>query len=133
MNLIMTSHKRPYNWKGDAAGYGSKHDYIRKHFKRPDHCEVCGKKSVMFHWANVTGKYTRNRRDYKNMCNSCHKKFDYGNTCIRGHPLRGKNLKVVSGTQRVCKTCRKVSDARYRKNNAEKLRHRRIIKKLTSN
>ena len=31
------------NWKGDNAGYGSKHDWIKLHFGKPSLCENCGK------------------------------------------------------------------------------------------
>ena len=64
-------------WKGDKVGYDALHHWIRKNFKRPSFCEVCGtKKAKKFVWANITDNYTRNIKNYRNMCDSCHKKHD---------------------------------------------------------
>lgn len=67
-------------WKGDAAGYGAKHTWVRKEFGRPMLCEDCGlsdaKNPFRYHWANLSGKYKRVRSDWKRLCVSCHVKFD---------------------------------------------------------
>lgn len=66
-------------WKGDNVGYFGVHDWISKHFGQPKECKECGMKDRkrMYHWANLTGKYLRNIKDWKRMCVSCHRKYDY--------------------------------------------------------
>lgn len=71
-----TQHPR---WKGDDAGYFSIHDWMTKHFGQPVGCEVCGldDPNRKYHWANLSGAYHRSRDDFKRMCVSCHRKYDY--------------------------------------------------------
>lgn len=66
-------------WKGDKVGYFGVHDWITKHFGQPKECRVCGMNDVkrVYHWANLSGKYQRNIKDWKRMCVSCHRKYDY--------------------------------------------------------
>lgn len=70
-----TKHPR---WKGDDVGYFGLHDWIEKHYGRPKECEVCGLNDPKrkYHWANLTN-YKRDRNDFKRMCVSCHRKYDY--------------------------------------------------------
>ncbi len=65
-------------WKGDFVGYFGVHDWISKHFGQPTKCEVCGMDDATrkYHWANLSGKYLRDRNDFKRMCVSCHRKYD---------------------------------------------------------
>lgn len=69
---------------GDRATYGAKHLWINKHYIKTGICEDCGGKPLPFtknkigtEWANVSGKYDReDRNDWRELCRSCHKKFD---------------------------------------------------------
>ena len=70
------SKDKSYAWKGDEAGYFSKHSWINRHFIKPDKCEICGVKSSNFNWCSKNHKYTRNIKDYLYLCVSCHKKYD---------------------------------------------------------
>lgn len=64
-------------WKGDEAGYGSKHDWIKKWHGEPEFCEGCGKEEAKkFDWANLSGKYLRDRSDWVRLCRSCHQIHD---------------------------------------------------------
>src|SRR3990167_41818 len=69
-------------WKGDKAKYTAKHMWVRYHFGKANHCEECGKdkenenKKRTFCWANLSHKYTRKRKDWKQMCYPCHKIYD---------------------------------------------------------
>ena len=71
-----TKHAR---WKGNAVGYYGLHDWITKHYGQPKECEVCGLNDPKrkYHWANLTN-YKRDRVDWKRMCVSCHRLYDYG-------------------------------------------------------
>jgi endogenous inhibitor of DNA gyrase (YacG/DUF329 family) len=76
-------------WKGMKAGYFAKHIHIVKHYGHAPQCEYCkviGKKIFAggnryrwsIEWANVSGKYLRDRNDYVGLCKACHMKFDSG-------------------------------------------------------
>ena len=66
------------NWKGNNASYSAFHQRLHKIKGLPKKCEICGlnNKNRMYHWANLTGKF-ENIDDYKRMCVSCHRKFDF--------------------------------------------------------
>ena len=64
-------------WKGEQAGYGAKHDWIKLHFGKPKFCEKCKTKDAKkFEWANISKKYKRLRKDWLRLCTSCHRKLD---------------------------------------------------------
>lgn len=70
---------RHAHWKGDKVGYYGIHDWMTKHYGQPVGCEECGLNDPkrQYHWANLSGNYLRDRNDFKRMCVSCHRKYDY--------------------------------------------------------
>lgn len=74
-------------WKGEKASYSAKHHWIKRYYGMADHCENCGltekdrptKKKRYFEWANLSGKYKRDRNDFIQLCSKCHVNFDRGN------------------------------------------------------
>lgn len=71
------------NWKGENAGYWTKHKWMVKVTKNPPKCEDCGVKGKKnlggrwtIQWANISGLYKRDIKDYKGLCTKCHSKFD---------------------------------------------------------
>ncbi len=66
-------------WKGEDATYDTKHDWMERHYGKIQKCEAidCDKSSKKFDWANISGKYKRERTDWKRLCRKCHKKMDY--------------------------------------------------------
>lgn len=92
-------------WKGDAAGYRAKHTWIAKLFGRPTLCEKCGlsdKNPRRYHWANLSGKYKRDRSDWKRLCVSCHIRFD--GSAKKGRPtysFNGENLRLAEWAQKL--------------------------------
>jgi len=64
------------NWKGKKIGYWGVHSFVKRKFKRPKKCEICGVTENL-DWANKNGKYLRNREDWICLCRSCHMKYDY--------------------------------------------------------
>jgi len=74
----------PYNndenhgrWKGDDAGYRAIHQWIARKLGTPMKCTFClTVKAKRFHWANISGEYTREFKDWIRLCPSCHKNFD---------------------------------------------------------
>ena len=65
-------------WKGENAGYMAIHNWIRRHWGTPRKCEDCGKNEQkrMYHWANISGLYKRDRSDWKRLCVPCHSLMD---------------------------------------------------------
>ena len=64
-------------WGGKNIGYQGRHYWMYKNFGKPDFCEICGtEKSNKFEWANISGKYLKDRADWLRTCASCHRKLD---------------------------------------------------------
>lgn len=64
-----------HGWKGDRAKYQAKHTWIRRNWGKADKCEnnSCTYDSPkIYHWANVSGDYLRDRSDWIMLCPSCH-------------------------------------------------------------
>lgn len=85
MKKVIFNEKRNYeneknpNWKGSNAGKVALHSWVIYRLGKPMKCVDCGVeglKSIMYHWANISGKYKRDLDDYKRLCIKCHKKFD---------------------------------------------------------
>jgi len=103
LNVPQSGKDNP-NWKGDNAGYNAVHSWLNRNFKDPRKCEHCGSTKNL-HWSNKTHKnYTRNRKDWLKLCNSCHLKYD----------IRHNNRKVLMQNpnnnehQRQCGKCKKI-------------------------
>lgn len=72
-----------WNWKGESVGYRAVHRWLVRVYGRSDICEHCGNRPGLtknnkpkIQWANISGKYLRDRKDWKQLCISCHWKFD---------------------------------------------------------
>jgi len=72
-------------WKGDAASYKAKHQWVARILGRPRVCQECGRTvpprghetdQKYFQWANISGHYLRIVEDWKRLCAACHGKFD---------------------------------------------------------
>lgn len=51
--------------------------WARYHFGKPQKCENCGTtEKRMYHWANISGTYIRERSDWIRLCVPCHKQND---------------------------------------------------------
>ncbi len=71
-------------WKGNSAGYQSKHQFLVRNFGSPSYCENCftegykekgGRWSI--HYAKKHNKeYTHNRENYLGLCRKCHGIYD---------------------------------------------------------
>lgn len=77
---------KSWAWKGDKAHIRTKHMWIARTFGRPEACDNvnCLGRSKFYDWANISGKYKRDRSDYFRLCRSCHKRFDMGIIDIKG-------------------------------------------------
>ncbi len=104
--------KNHYNWHGENGSYQTKHIWIHTHYGKANHCEKCdGRNAKRFEWANVSGEYKRNIKDYIQLCPSCHRLMDKGNHCKNGHEFTVENTRIRqpkninSKPYRVCKKC----------------------------
>lgn len=68
--------EKNYNWKGDGVGYFGLHSWLKRNFKKPKSCELCGQEKKRIEWANISKKYQRNRNDFMALCKPCHIKYD---------------------------------------------------------
>lgn len=70
-------------WKGDQASYFSKHSWMRNNYGNPPFCQECGKKGEKnkgvwnLHWANISGEFRRDIKNWRGLCVRCHKKYDF--------------------------------------------------------
>lgn len=98
-------------WKGEKATYSPKHIWLHRHYGKANKCEnknCTYKNPKRYEWANISGKYLRERSDYKMLCPSCHRREDWGDCCIKGHKFDKENTIVNPNTGwRSCKICRK--------------------------
>ncbi len=74
--------KERRNTQKKIVKYSGIHMWVRRYL-RAIKCEECGKKRVMLHRANISGKYKRDLRDWKILCVPCHYKFDSKNKKVK--------------------------------------------------
>jgi hypothetical protein len=61
----------------ESQEYQAIHVWIRKWFTKTYICELCAAQREVTHWAaRVPGKWTRERKDYLELCVSCHRYYD---------------------------------------------------------
>lgn len=66
-------------WKGENVSYVDLHKWIERERGIPIICDKCGKKVMerrKIQWANISGKYKRDIKDYMALCGKCHFKYD---------------------------------------------------------
>ena len=81
--------EKNYAWKGERVGYSALHGWIIRKFGIADKCEnkdciyprknKSGKwvrKVKRYEWANISGEYKRTKKDFIQLCPSCHRKYD---------------------------------------------------------
>lgn len=68
-----------FGWKGDKVGHSALHNWIKKHYGTLKKCSNCGTTdpSKRYEWANISGEYRRDIKDFKRLCTKCHHAFDY--------------------------------------------------------
>lgn len=101
-----------YKYDGRPCDFLRVHRVIARTNKRPKRCQVCLKKPLTrIEWANVTGVYDENIKNYKAMCTPCHKNFDNGykpGHCSSGHKLVGKDVYITPQGWKRCRPCKRV-------------------------
>lgn len=65
----------PY-YKGKKASYRAIHMYIIRKLGRASKCSKCTKETGRIHWSNIDHKYSRDLKDWVQLCSGCHGKND---------------------------------------------------------
>jgi hypothetical protein len=73
-------------WKGDDVGYPGVHAWVRAHKEKTGTCSECGANGAT-EWANVDHQYRRDLDDYRELCRSCHRAYDFEHNNI---PVYGR-------------------------------------------
>ncbi len=63
-------------YKGDRAKYAARHMWAKANFENKEKCDHCGANERRLEWANISGKYKRERSDWIILCVPCHRRFD---------------------------------------------------------
>ncbi len=64
-------------WKGNNAGYGAIHDWVKQWLGKPKKCEMCGTTTAKkFEWASKSRENIRKLDEWMRLCTSCHHKYD---------------------------------------------------------
>ena len=63
------------NWLGDKVSYRNCHAWVRRNYEKTGFCEHCGLEKRT-EWSNKDHKYKRVRKDWQELCRSCHIKYD---------------------------------------------------------
>lgn len=88
------SEEKSYRWMGDDAGYSGMHKWIIKHRGSAKNykCEDCDRQA--HHWLNIDHKYKRDTNDYRPLCGSCHKKYDFKHNLKFNNRIGGNQYKI---------------------------------------
>jgi len=100
------------NWKESGLTYEAIHRWVWKYYGKAHKCEgieCTNKNPAHYEWANISGEYKKDIKDWKQLCPSCHKKFDYrrkhNNCCKYGHKYTSENTYIRNNGIRECRTC----------------------------
>jgi hypothetical protein len=88
------------NWKGDAAGYGALHDWVKRWRPKTGICSDCKASGRRTHWHNLSGHYHRNLDDWVEVCPSCHKRRDPMSESGRARIAAANRKRIVSADTR---------------------------------
>lgn len=108
--------KSHHNWKGDNAKHSALHAWLNNEYGKAYKCEnkLCDKSSNYYEWANISGKYKRDRKDFKMMCRKCHSIMDKSIFCKHDHKRTEDNTKTEKSGYRRCLICYKINVENYK-------------------
>lgn len=93
--------------------YRGIHQWMQKNYGKAYVCEQATIECKgRFEWANISGKYKRDRLDWEMLCSCHHQKKHYaekfGNRCPKGHEFTKENtyIHIKGGGYRQCKKCK---------------------------
>lgn len=90
-------------WKGDDVGYNALHSWLIRELGPASYCSNdITHKAKRYEWANISREYKRDLNDYKPLCPSCHRKFDFT------EEIRNKLRKNNIGNKNASKSIRQI-------------------------
>ena len=103
VNKSHNSGNKSHNWKGSDTVYSSKHTWIRNNHGAANKCEMKDETcSKCFQWSNKNHKYSRNMKDWQQLCASHHKRYDFKKFSQVSYWLGYRKY-----TDRECEYCKK--------------------------
>jgi len=103
--------KNSPHWKGEKTSYLVRHRWIERMLGKPSICEHCKINSLppnFYHWANVSGKYLREgknwKKDWKRLCVKCHRIFDRKSYQGERNAMAKLNKKDIPKIRKLYKT-----------------------------
>lgn len=99
-----------------VKNYSGIHWTLRNKFKKPESCQKCKKKSSDLDWANITGVYDRDIKNYQALCSRCHMNYDLGKKdgfCFNGHALTEENTYRTKYGREECGICKRSAMEKY--------------------
>lgn len=88
------------NFKGQDICYSTLHVWVNKVLGRPKRCEFCLRDDLdRYEWANKSGNYQRDVKDWIRLCKRCHSIFDKENP--KRPQIRGFNCTVGKAPNKV--------------------------------
>ena len=91
--------KKNHKWKGNNVLYFSLHSWIIREYGKANKCEECGG-IYRVEWANISGKYKRDIKDWKQLCCVCHRAFD-GITKLTKEQANEIKVSYIDGIKQV--------------------------------
>lgn len=86
-------------WKGDSVGYFGLHTWLYRQLGKAKKCSECGT-GKWVQWANISKKYKRDTKDWKQLCTICHKRFD-GKTKLSKEQATDIKVRYKNGEKQV--------------------------------
>ena len=89
--------------------YRNLHNWVNRTWGRARKCEACGahkipfKQKRYFEWSNKDGKYSKEQKDWWQLCQPCHRKYD---RMMFPHIVWNKGLRTKKEIP--CGWCKKV-------------------------
>lgn len=88
---ITRTGKQHFAWKGNKVSYFALHNWIYRILGKANHCDKCGLyripkgKKRFFQWSSKTKKYSRNLKNWWQLCIPCHLEFDGHSEFMKGN------------------------------------------------
>lgn len=96
---------------GANTEYRKLHYWVERQLGKPRICEICGSTNKKrYDWANVSGNYFKDIKDWQRLCRNCHMLKGNIDYCKRGHP-RKDNTYIKPDGKRRCNICHRLGFA----------------------
>ncbi len=83
-------------WKGNKAGYYAIHAWIRNNYGSAIKCVKCYTITAKrYEWANISGKYLRDIKDFEQLCRKCHANSDIKTSKWGNSPIRERQIIIL--------------------------------------